>query len=122
LVRLIAAETRRIDPVSCAAIQSDALRMRVYRLLNRWEKSWRRSTHKAQNTRLSDHVIVDFQEMVKEKIEMLGVLPSNVYNVDQTNIYYSMESSYTLAPKGSRAVTVKGANSNKHCSVILGAS
>jgi hypothetical protein len=34
-----------------------------------------------------------------------------------------MESSYTLAPKGSRKVTVvKGANSNRRCSVMLGAS
>jgi hypothetical protein len=31
-------------------------------------------------------LVIDFQAMVKDKIEMLGVLHSNVYNVDQTNI------------------------------------
>jgi DDE superfamily endonuclease len=53
---------------------------------------------------------------------MLDIQPCDIYNVDQTNIYYSMESSYTLAPKGSRTVSIKGCNSNKRCSVMLGAS
>jgi hypothetical protein len=82
-------ETWRIDLVSYAALQIDALHMQIYCLLNHWEILWQRSTHKVQKTSLSNHVIVDFQEMmVQEKNEMLGVLPSNIYNVDQTNTPY----------------------------------
>jgi hypothetical protein len=52
---------------------------------------------------------------------MLDIQSCDNYNVDQTNIYYEMETIYTLAPKGSRTGQIKGSNRNKLCSVMLGA-
>jgi DDE superfamily endonuclease len=96
--------------------------MRIHHLLNCWEILWRQNTTKAQNTCLSEIIVNKLPDMVKEKIKMLDIQPCDIYYVDQTSIYYSMESSYTLAPKLSCTVSIKGCNSNKQCLVMLGAS
>jgi hypothetical protein len=53
---------------------------------------------------------------------MMSIPLSNVYNVEQTNCYNSMETRFTLAKKGSKTVSVKGADSSNHCTIMLGAS
>jgi hypothetical protein len=101
-VQMLMAEARRVDPVSCMALHEDAFRSRVHRLLHSWEISWRRATHKAHRTRLCEQMVADFQFMVMEKIHMLNIPPQNVYNVDRTNCYYSMEARLTLAEMDQR--------------------
>jgi hypothetical protein len=54
-------------------------------------------------------VIYKFQAYVNWKIRLLGVQPANVYNADQTNVFFPMESSYTLADRGAKMVLIKGA-------------
>jgi hypothetical protein len=119
-VRMLALECRRFDPtISNDEVSTEALRLRIHRLLDNWDFSWRRKTHKAQLTRHSASVIADFQAYVNWKIQLLGVPPGNVYNADQTNVFYSMESSYTYAERGAKTVAVKGADSTARLTVML---
>lgn len=121
-VRLLIIEARRLDPEACEALTYSAFRQRIHRLLNRWDVTWRRSTHKAQNTRFASKVIDDFQKYVNEKMIMLDISADNVYNCDQTNVYYSMESPYTWAKKGSESVPMKVSNSNNRVTAMLACS
>ena len=65
-----------------------ALQYRVYQLLGKWDQTWRRATHKAQNTRFSTDVIADFLEYIHGKIHLLSVDFSCIYNVDKTNVFF----------------------------------
>jgi hypothetical protein len=121
-IRLLKAEAKRVDPDACSSLSSNALRLRIRRLLDAWDISWRRSTHKAQQTRLGVAVMDDFREYVRQKAEMLGVDKTKVFNVDQTNVHYSQESKYTYAAKGTRTISVKDVDSSNRCTVMLGAS
>jgi hypothetical protein len=114
-------EACKIDPTNLT-MDNNTLRMRIYRLFKLWNVSYRRATHKAQNTKHCQLVIKDFQEYVKNKISMLGCKLENVYNADQTNVYFSLESVYTYADTGSRTVSVKACDSNQRCTVMLSAS
>jgi DDE superfamily endonuclease len=42
-----------------------------------------------------------------------------VYNADQTNVYYSMEGSYTWAETGTKNVPIRGADSTQRLTVLL---
>jgi hypothetical protein len=53
---------------------------------------------------------------------MLGCPLGNVYNADQTNVYFSLESVYTYAEIGSRTVSVKASDSNQGYTFMLSAS
>jgi hypothetical protein len=86
-LRLLKAEAKRVDPEACLGLSKDAFRMRLRRLLDSWDIRWRRSTHKAQQTRLDDAVIEDFRSYVLQKAEMLGVDNTRIFNADQTNVY-----------------------------------
>jgi transposase-like protein len=120
-LRLMTAECRLLDP-SVSSISSKALEGRVYRLLVKWDASWRRGTHKAQNTRHDIVVMNEFRSYVRMKASLLGVDCRAVFNADETNIYFSMEGKYTYAKRGSRTVAIKGATSSDRCTVMLGAN
>jgi hypothetical protein len=64
-------EACKLDPISME-VNSYTLRMRIYCLFKLWNVSYRRATHKAQNTKHCKLVIEDFQEYVSNKIIMLG--------------------------------------------------
>jgi transposase-like protein len=113
---------RVVAPVSEVCLSTVAVRSRLYRLLKSWNCSYRRKTHKAQGTRHCVCVITDFLDYVKHKIQLLGINDEDVYNCDQTNCYYSMESSYTWGPKGSKTVAIKGADTASRCTIMLGAN
>lgn len=116
------ATARNEDTVSLCNVPRTALKARIHRLLSNWDITWRRGTHVAQNTRLSEDVMSDFRTYVIERLYMLGIKPSNVYNADQTNVRYSMPSLYTYAKKGSSTVAILGSASANRCSVMLGVS
>ena len=118
-VRLLMIELKTNNPTLCNTISRNALRMRISRLLEAWDFSWRRSTHKAQQTRSCSTIINDFQQYVNWKIRFLGIDPSCVFNADQTNVFYSMESNYTYHAKGSKSVPIKGVDSSSRLTVML---
>jgi transposase-like protein len=113
-LRLMMAECRILDPATCS-LSMKALEGRVYRLLVKWNASWRRGTHKAQNTRHDIVVMNDFRSYVNMKAKLLGVDCRAVFNADETNVFYSMEGSYTYARRGSRTVAIKGVTSSDRC-------
>jgi hypothetical protein len=57
-------------------------------LLQSWNITYRRCTHKAQNTRHCALVIDNFQRYVNEKIKLLEVSSEAIFNCDQTNCYF----------------------------------
>jgi hypothetical protein len=59
---------------------------------------------------------------VNWKIQYLEVKPTNTFNADQTNMYFSMANLYTLAERGAQTVSVKGADSTARLTVMLCAS
>jgi hypothetical protein len=71
-LRLMTAECRLLDPSVCS-LSSNALEGRVYRLLVKWDASWRCGTHKAQNTRHDAVVMNEFRSYVRMKARILGV-------------------------------------------------
>jgi hypothetical protein len=122
-IRMLMLECRRVDPVSTSFLYYSAFRSRIRRLCRKeWGLSWRRATKKAQTTRTCEWLIADFKTMVQEKIKRYNIPLDNIFNVDQTNCYYSLESKYTLTKRGSRTVSVRGSGSTSRCTLMLGAS
>ncbi len=121
-LRLMIAEVRLLSPTTTSGLTNSVLEARIYRLLQKWNVTWRRGTHKAQNTRYSQVIIDDYHSYIRMKIKLLGVDCSAVYNADETNVYFSPQPTCTYAPRGSRTVSIKGANSSSRCSVMQGAS
>ena len=97
-----------------------ALRKRIERFAVRLDLVHRRRTHVAQNTRHSEEIINDFVLCVKEHISMLGLPPSAVVNIDETNIDFDMPSTTTLERRGARTVSVRGTGSSQRATVLLG--
>jgi hypothetical protein len=120
-LRLIAAEAKRFDP-TVLDLRREQLKHRLYRLLASWDISWRRCTHKAQNTRHNIAICTDFVNYVKSKVRILGIDYANIYNVDETNVPFSQEHKHTYAERGSRTVGIKGSNTAQRCTVMLGAN
>ena len=122
-LQILVAECRRVAlPMELDGVSRCALFTRIYRVLGRWDQSWRRSTHKAQNTRYAGQIIKDFIEYVHDKNRFLEVDPSLVYNVDETNVFFSQQTPFTYAQRGSRTVSVKSVNSSSRCTAMLGGS
>jgi DDE superfamily endonuclease len=44
----------------------------------------------------------------------------NIYNVDQTNLLFCLETTYTWAKKGSKSVPVPACQTSQHATVMLG--
>lgn len=117
--QLLLATARRVDDHSVSeSVSRPALKKRIHRLLDKWDISWRKGTHTAQNTRHNEEVIDEFRENIAEVIRMSGVKPENVFNADETNVSYSMPSVYTFAERGSSTVAIKGAESTQ-CSTVM---
>ena len=72
-IKTIRREILKVDPKSLVGVTDNATRVRIWRLLKAWNISWRRATHKAQNTRHCKQVIADFRKYFFEKARMLGV-------------------------------------------------
>ena len=95
---MLRCEARRINPAEINAIPNTnpfkphhALNQRLYRCLRHWDQSYRRGTHRAQNTRHCIKIINDFQNYVDHKIQRLGIPHEWVFNIDETNVPYSLE-------------------------------
>ncbi len=118
-LRIMVTELRRLSPEAIDGCTEGSINSRVYRLLRKWDNTWRRGTHKAQNTRHTTEVIEDFLEYFRMKFRLMGVDCSRVYNVDETNVFFSQEPIFTYAKRGSRTVSIKGADSAQRCTVML---
>jgi hypothetical protein len=121
-LRLMIAQVRLLSPMTTSGIPNSTLEACIYRLLQKWDVTWRQGTHKAQTTRHSQLVIEDFQSYIWMKLKLLGVDCCSIYNTDETNVYFSPQPTSTYAPRGSRMVAIKGADSSSRCTVMLGAS
>ena len=62
----------------------------------------------------------DFVYHVNDQIACGKYLRSNVVNIDETNIYFDLTGTMTLADHGSRTVSVHGAGTSARCTVLLG--
>ncbi len=121
-LRLMVAQAKLLSPTVTAGVSTRAIEYRIYRLLQKWDVTWRRGTHKAQNTRHDLVIEQEFHSYVQQKIRLLGVDCCNVYNADETNMYFSPQPTSTYAPRGSKTVSIKGADSSSRCTIMLGAS
>jgi DDE superfamily endonuclease len=93
----------------------------MYRMIGKWEISYRRKTTKVpQNTRHSEDIKTRFIRYVKFRMNLIGVDFEDVYNVDQTNLPFSMEAVYTWAQQNSESVAVKGSKTDGRATVMLG--
>lgn len=124
---LLRCEARRINQSEIDAIPNGnpykphhALNQRLYRCLRHWDQSYRRGTHRAQNTRHCSKIIEDFQKYVNEKISRLGIPLDWVFNIDETNVPYSLEQIYTWGQKGASTIAIRKPDSTNRLSCLLG--
>jgi len=101
-------------------VSMTSLRKRIYRWLESERIVHRRFTHVAQNTHYDGDRIEGFVQYVNGQITCGKYPKSNVVNIDETNIYFDMVGSITLADKGSRTVSVKSSGTSARCSILLG--
>jgi len=116
-VNMLCFEFMRLSETDAPMI---VLRKRIYRWLESERIVHRRVTHVAQNTHHDEDKIEGFVQYVNGQIDCGKYLNSNVVNIDETNIYFDMVGSVTLADKGSRTVSVKSSGSSSRCSILLG--
>ena len=103
-----------------ASGSSSAVYQRVYRFTKRQKLSNRRRTHVAQNTRHDQELIADFAHVVNDYTRMMRLESGCVVNIDETNVDFDMPSNTTLAPRGSRTVSVRSSGSSQRATVLLG--
>jgi len=118
-LQMVIAKLRQLDE-STAHIRRDMLRRRVWRVLKRNGIVLRRTTHQAQNKRHSEKIIEDWVEYIRQKIAMLEIPPSNIANFDETNVYFSPDSTVTLNRHGGRTISVKKAQSSQRTTIMVG--
>ena len=122
-IRLMLAQVRRLEPTVLQTCSSEyALRHRIYRLLAKWNITWRKGTHQAQNTRHTSKLMRDFHRYVRNKIDLLGVEPHQIYNFDETDVQFTPHLNNTYHVRGSRTVKQKVVKCSNRCTVFLGAS
>jgi hypothetical protein len=80
----------------------------------------RHVTHVAQNTRYKESVIDKFVVYVNKQIVSGNFGPSEIVNIDKTNIEFDMIGSLTLVGQGSRTVSLRSTGSSSRCTVLLG--
>lgn len=61
----------------------------------------------------------DFVEYINEQIKRLNIPSSNVFNIDETNIDFNIESGTTLNRKGARTISVQSARSSQRATALL---
>ena len=121
-MELMICQAHILDPELMDTVTHDALRQRLYRCMKKWGFSYRRGTHKAQETKLDDGVMRKFHSYIKEKCKMLGILPNAVYNFDETNVYFSPHIDYSWDVAGAKTVGIKEKKSSQRCTAMLGSS
>lgn len=107
---------------SLLGVSNRTLRRRIWRVLDRNGIVRRRVTHQAQNTRLSNEVMEDWQAYILRKQDMFGIIDANVANFDETNVYFAPDSAETLNKKGERTVSVRKADCSMRCTAMIGVS
>jgi hypothetical protein len=119
-MHIIRLESRKLHPTIFDKIAETAFNQRMYRMMKKWDVSWRRKTTNAkvaQNTRHTQEVKAEYLKYFKFKIKLLNVIRDDVFNADQTNLPFSMESPYTWAHTSSRSVAVPSIDSNQRATV-----
>jgi DDE superfamily endonuclease len=111
-----------LDPIGCIGVPRLSLRRRIWRILDRNDIGRRKPTHQAQQTRLSSQQQADFVEYINEKMAMLGIDRNAVCNFDETNVFFTFDTSTTLERKGAKTVSVRKTDSAQRCTVMLGVS
>jgi DDE superfamily endonuclease len=96
-----------------------AMSQRVHRWKNRHSIVIRRATHVAQNIVYDEKVIADFVMNVNDTIKALDIRPDCVVNMDETNVYFNMTGSDTLADRGARTVSLCSTQSTNRCTLSL---
>jgi hypothetical protein len=86
-LRIMVTELFCLSPNVVIGCTDCAINSHVYRLLRKWDSSWRQGTDKAQNMRPYMEVIEAFLEYFRMKFCLMGVDCSQVYNVDETNVF-----------------------------------
>jgi transposase-like protein len=117
---LLRLEAKKLAPSIYDDASDYAIRHRIYRLLKKWEFSYRRKTHKAQNTRICTQVKESFVDYFNFKINLLGMSYDDVFNVDQTNVPFSLESTYTYDHRGRKTVSIQGAVTSSRATAMIG--
>jgi hypothetical protein len=113
------AQAKLLSPAATSGVSTRALESHIYCLLQKWDVTWRRGAHKAQNTWHNVEIDNDYHDYIKRKIRLLGVGCCNVYNADETKMYFSPQPTSTYAPRGSQTVSIRGAESSSTCTVML---
>jgi DDE superfamily endonuclease len=114
---------QEVTPFVIRPHRGNAFNHRMYRMMKKWEISYRRKTTIAkipQNTRHNEEVQTQFVKYVQFKKRLLDISNEDTFNVDQTNLPFSMESTYTWAKRNSRSVPIRSASSNQRATVMLG--
>jgi adenosine deaminase len=63
-IQQLKVEAIHLDPVRCKELSHDTLRKRIARLLDRWDVSFQRGSHVAQNTRFDTMIITDSRKYI----------------------------------------------------------
>jgi hypothetical protein len=122
---IIRNEARKIDPQHFDRIAETAFNSRMYRMMKKWEISFRRRTTTAkvpQNTRHVETVTQEFVKYFKFQVKLMDLTSKVCFNVDQTNLPFSMETSYTWAQRTTVVNrSIRGVNTKKNrCVRIVG--
>lgn len=116
-------QVKLIDPAACEGVSHTALRHRMYRLLDsKMCSSYRKGTHKAQDTMLLGDRMREFNKYIRLKAKLLGVPSEAIFNFDETNVYFSPSIASTYTIKGLKTVGIKEKKSLQRCTAMLGGS
>jgi DDE superfamily endonuclease len=77
-------------------------------------------THVAQNTWHCEIAMQDFTNYINSQLALGQYRQDCIVNIDETNIFFDMESGLTLAEKGDKPVSFKTAGTSMRCTVLLG--
>jgi transposase len=120
-VSMVVARLRLLDN-SFIQVPRHHLRRRIWRILHQKGITLRKATHQAQINRIPQQELDDWIDYIKEKMEMLQIGSNAICNFDETNIYFSPDTAYTLNRRGARTIAVKRADSTQRCTVMIGVS
>jgi DDE superfamily endonuclease len=122
-MHIVRIESRKIHPTVFEHIAETAFNHRMYRMMKKWEISYRRKTTTAkvaQNTRHYEEIKSEFLKYYKFKVNLYNFSNDDIFNADQTNLPFSIECNYTWARRNSRSVPVPSIESNQRATVMLG--
>ena len=94
----------------------------MYQFMKRNGLAQRKVTHQAQQNASIQTNIDDFIQYVQMRMKMLNIPPENVWNADETNVFFAPDTKWTIAERGSRTVSCKKPKSSSRASIMLGAS